>query len=115
MNPDTKIRRITALLEDNFRELAKLDAAEAFGKKIDEVVFASLTTGSMSTAPDVPHVFAKQLEALRQQAVIDRVTDKLCPPEPVHDSLLDGMRYVYGAFAPTIKRPSDVLLINSVA
>ena len=56
------------------------------------------------------------LERERELATIERVTDILCPPEPVHDNLLDSMRYVYGAFAPAIKRPSDfgVIAINSV-
>lgn len=52
----------------------------------------------------------------RELATIERVTGILCPPEPVHDSLLDGMRYAYSAFAPAIKRSNDfgVIAINSI-
>lgn len=57
------------------------------------------------------------LERERELATIERVTNILCPPEPVHDDHLDAasyaMRHLFGL---SVKRPSDfgVIAINSV-
>lgn len=109
MNDDTKIRRVTAMMEGNFRELAKIDAAEFYSGSIDRLMAEALI------GPTKRQRISEWMKREQERAVIDRVTDKLCPPEPTHDDRIDAMRYAFG-YTFGVKRPSDfgVIAINSV-
>lgn len=109
MNDDTKVRRVTAMMEGNFRELAKIDAAEFCSDSIDRLMAKALI------GPTKRQRISEWMKREQERAVIDRVTDKLCPPEPTHDDRIDAMRYAFG-YTFGVKRPSDfgVIAINSV-
>lgn len=109
MNDDTKVRRVTAMMEGNYRELARIDAAVSLSDEIDRLMAKALV------GPTKRQCISEWMKREQERATVDRVTDKLCPPEPAHEDRIDAMRYAFG-YTFGVKRPSDfgVIAINSV-
>ncbi len=97
LSTQDKIDRVTAILEGDKRLIARLDMAEAISELIDRAAFSMITA---------------------EQAIVDRVTDILCPPPPP-DDLMDTARYFYGPlkmdFAKAGASDFGVIRMNCVA